>query len=89
MSRELGELAGFAQYPYRWRVATALLRQIDGESAGALELLDEAERVYDTDFSPEVRRVVGGAGSGPGGARGGSPTPSPGQGPGSSRPTMS
>ncbi len=56
VAMELGEQAGFPQHPYRWRVATALLARIDGDLATAVELLDQAERVYDTDFSPEVRR---------------------------------
>jgi LuxR family maltose regulon positive regulatory protein len=55
--RDLGEQAGTAQYPYRWRVAMALLLQADGDFAGAVTLLDEAERVYDTDFSPDIRPV--------------------------------
>jgi LuxR family transcriptional regulator, maltose regulon positive regulatory protein len=54
---ELGESAGLPQHPYRWRVALARLRVADGDPAGALELLDEAERVYVTDFSPPVHPI--------------------------------
>jgi LuxR family maltose regulon positive regulatory protein len=56
-ARDIGEEAGFGQHPYRWRVATARLRQAEGDLDGAVELLDEAEKVYDTDYSPEVQPV--------------------------------
>jgi LuxR family maltose regulon positive regulatory protein len=56
-SLELGEHAGLPQHAYRWRVAMARLRQAQGDLPGALELLDDAERVYDTDFSPAVRPI--------------------------------
>jgi LuxR family maltose regulon positive regulatory protein len=35
----------------------AEVRQLDGDTDGALVLLDEAERLHDTDFSPDVRPV--------------------------------
>ena len=57
-SRELGERAGLPQYPYRWRVAAAGLRRAEGDLAGAVELLDEAERLYAGDFFPDVRPVA-------------------------------
>ena len=56
-SAALGEHAGLPQHPYRWRVATARLLQADGDIDGALALLDEAERRYNTDFSPSVRPI--------------------------------
>jgi LuxR family transcriptional regulator, maltose regulon positive regulatory protein len=55
---ELGELNGLPQHPYRWRVARARLRVIDGDLAGAVALLEEAESVYVGDFSPDVRPVA-------------------------------
>jgi len=55
--KELGEHAGLPQNPYRWRVAMARIREAQGDLDGALELLNEAERVYDGDFSPDVRPV--------------------------------
>jgi len=55
--KELGEYAGLPQNPYRWRVAMARIRQAEGDLGGALELLNEAESVYDGDFSPNVRPV--------------------------------
>ena len=56
-SRELGEHTGLPQNPYRWRVAMAGVRESQGDLAGALTLLDEAQRVYMGDFSPNVRPV--------------------------------
>ena len=54
---ELGEHNGLPQHPYRWRVARARLREAEGDLAGAVALLEEAERVYVGDFSPNVRPV--------------------------------
>jgi LuxR family maltose regulon positive regulatory protein len=56
-SRELGEHAGLPQNPYRWRVALARVREAEGDLGGALELLNEADRLYVGDFSPNVRPV--------------------------------
>ena len=56
-AQELGEHAGLPQNQYRWRVAMARVRQAQGDLDGALELLDEAERVYVGDFFPNVRPV--------------------------------
>ena len=56
-SQELGEHRGLGQNPYRWRVAMARVRQAEGDPAGALTLLEEAQRVYMGDFSPNVRPV--------------------------------
>jgi LuxR family maltose regulon positive regulatory protein len=57
-SQELGEHSGFPQNRYRWRVAMARIREAQGELDGALELLDEAERLYRSDFSPNVRPIA-------------------------------
>jgi len=57
-STQLGEQAGLPQHPYRWRVALAGIRQAEGDLAAALDLLSEAEGVYNTDMSPPVRPVV-------------------------------
>jgi LuxR family maltose regulon positive regulatory protein len=57
-SQSLGELAGMPQNPYRWRAAMAHIRQAQGDLDGALQLLEEAERVYDGNFSPNVRPVA-------------------------------
>lgn len=57
-SKELGEGAGLPQNRYRWRVAMARLREVQGDLDGAISLLDEAERVYVGDFFPNVRPVA-------------------------------
>ena len=56
-ARDLGEENGLPQNPYRSRVAAARIRQAEGDPAAALELLTEADRLYATDFSPDVRPV--------------------------------
>ena len=57
-SQLLGDAMGMPQNPYRSRVAMARIREASGDLAGAAELLDEAERLYFGDFSPEVRPVA-------------------------------
>jgi LuxR family transcriptional regulator, maltose regulon positive regulatory protein len=52
-STELSERAGLLQNPYRWRVAIVRIREAEGDLVGALGLLDEAERLYVGDFSPD------------------------------------
>ncbi len=54
-SKELGELNGLPKNPYRWRVAMAQIRETQGDLDAALDLLDEAESLYMSDFSPNVR----------------------------------
>jgi len=54
----LGEHAGLEQNAYRWRVATARLRTAEGDLGGALDLLDEAESQYVSDFLPIVRPIA-------------------------------
>jgi LuxR family maltose regulon positive regulatory protein len=55
--QELGEHNGLPRHPYRWRVAMARVAEAEGNLAGALDLLDEAERRYVSDFFPNVRPV--------------------------------
>jgi LuxR family maltose regulon positive regulatory protein len=55
---DLGEHTGFPQNRYRWCVAMARIRQAQGDLDGALDLLDEAERRYTRDFSPNVRPIT-------------------------------
>jgi len=57
-SKEQGEHTGFPQNPYRWRVAMARIRQAEGDLEGALDLLREGERLYMSDFSPNVRPIA-------------------------------
>jgi LuxR family maltose regulon positive regulatory protein len=56
-SRGLGEHSALPQDPYRSRVALALIRQSEGDLDDALGLLEAAERLYDGDYSPDVRPV--------------------------------
>jgi LuxR family maltose regulon positive regulatory protein len=56
-AEELGEPTWLPQNPYRWRVAMARVREAQGDLDGALGLLEEAERVYMGDFSPNVRPI--------------------------------
>ena len=57
-SQELGEHTGLAQNRYRWRVAMARIREAQGDLDAALDLLHEAERVYTSDFFPNVRPIA-------------------------------
>lgn len=56
-SRDLGEHAGLPQNAYRWRVVMAQVCEAEGDAEAAIKLLDEAEHVYDGDFSPDVRPI--------------------------------
>jgi len=53
----LGEHAGLPQNPYRRRVAMARIRKAEGDLDGALNLLNDAERLYVSDFFPNVRPI--------------------------------
>ncbi len=55
---DLGEGAGLPQQPYRWRVAMADVRAAVGDWRAADALLEEADRLYNGDFSPNVRPVA-------------------------------
>ena len=57
-SLELGDHLALPQHAYRWRVLDARLRAARGDHAGALALLADAERRYDTDYSPKARPVT-------------------------------
>ena len=54
----LGDLAGLPQNRYRRRAALALIRAAQGDLSAALDLLDQAERLYAGDFSPNVRPIA-------------------------------
>ena len=57
-SEELGEQAAQGAYQYRWRIARARLKEVQGDLDGALDLLDEAEHVYTGGVVPDVRPVA-------------------------------
>lgn len=54
---EVGESLALPQFAYRWRVVDARIRSIGGDHERALQLLHEAERLYNTDYSPAVEPV--------------------------------
>ena len=56
-SRELGEHTGLPQNAYRWRMVMAQVCAAEGDWEAATDLLDEADRLYEGDFSPNVRPV--------------------------------
>ncbi len=58
LSRDLGDAAGLPQNPYRRRAAEARLLAAHGHRPAAIELLDQAERVYFGDFAPDVRPIA-------------------------------
>jgi len=55
--RRLGDELGFPREPYRWRVVRARILQALGDLDGALPLLAEAERLYLSEFSPDIHPV--------------------------------
>jgi len=57
-SKAQGEHTGLPQSHYRWYAAMAGIRQAEGDLNGALEQLNEAERLYMGDFSPNVRPIA-------------------------------
>jgi LuxR family maltose regulon positive regulatory protein len=57
-SQTLGELAGLPPNPYRWCAAMARIREAQGDPDGTLDLLDQAERLYDPAFAPNVRPIA-------------------------------
>jgi LuxR family maltose regulon positive regulatory protein len=57
-SDELGDLGGLAQNPYRWRVAMAQLRVSEGDADGALAFLQDAERVFVSEYYPVTRPLL-------------------------------
>jgi LuxR family maltose regulon positive regulatory protein len=57
-SKELGEYGGISENRYRWYVARARLEEARGDPDGALDLLDEAERLYIRSPDPYVRPIA-------------------------------
>ena len=57
-SEDLGEQAAQEAYQYRWRIFRARLKEDQGDLDGALDLLDQAERVFTGGVVPNVRPVA-------------------------------
>jgi len=55
-SSELGEQA-LIDWPYRWRLAQARLKEADGDLETALDLLDEARRLYVRTSMPDFQPI--------------------------------
>ena len=57
-SQELGDFAGLQQNPYRWCAAMSRIRETQRDLDGAFDLLDQAKRLYEGNFSPNVRPIT-------------------------------
>jgi LuxR family maltose regulon positive regulatory protein len=56
-ARELGEQTTLIDWPYRWHLAQARLKQDGGDLEAALTLLDEARRVFVRNPVPDTRPI--------------------------------
>jgi LuxR family maltose regulon positive regulatory protein len=56
-SRELGEQSTLPDWPYRWCLAQAQLKETGGDLEAALDLLDEAKRLYVRNTLPDIRPI--------------------------------
>jgi LuxR family maltose regulon positive regulatory protein len=56
-SRELGEQSTLIDWPYRWCLAQAQLQEAGGDLEAALDLLDEAKRLYVRSLVPDIRPI--------------------------------
>jgi LuxR family maltose regulon positive regulatory protein len=57
-SRQFGDENAMPQNAHRSRVAMARILEAEGDPDSALELLDEAERLYQSDFAPNLRPIA-------------------------------
>jgi LuxR family maltose regulon positive regulatory protein len=57
-SKELGEQAALPRWHFRWYLAQARAKEAQGDLAGALDLLNQAERQYVRGPVPDVRPVA-------------------------------
>jgi LuxR family maltose regulon positive regulatory protein len=57
-SKELGEQVELPDWQYRWCIAQARLKETLGDLDGALDLLDEAERLYVRTPLPDLRPIA-------------------------------
>ena len=56
-ARELGEQSTLVDWPYRWHIAQAHLKETGGDLEAALDLLDAAKRVYVRNPVPDTRPI--------------------------------
>jgi LuxR family transcriptional regulator, maltose regulon positive regulatory protein len=57
VAEELGRRTTLVDWPHRWHVAQARVKQDEGDYDAALELLDEAQRVYVKNPVPDLRPI--------------------------------
>jgi len=57
-SKELGENSGLPHWQYRWCIAHARIKEMEGNLDNALNLLDEADRLYIRGPVPDVRPIA-------------------------------
>ena len=55
--RELGEQTVLVDWPNRWCLAQARLKETQGDLEAALDLLDEAKRLYVRNLVPDIRPI--------------------------------
>ena len=56
-SEELGEQSALIDWPYRWRLAQARLKEAEGDLETALDLLEEARRLYVRTSVPDFQPI--------------------------------
>ena len=56
-SKELGEQTTLIDWPYRWHIAQAQLKETVGDMEAALDLLDEAKRLYVKNLVPDIQPI--------------------------------
>ncbi len=56
-SRELGEQTALVDWPNRWCLAQARLKETQGDLEASLDLLDEAKRLYVRTLVPDIRPI--------------------------------
>ncbi len=58
LAEELGELAGMPQNAHRSKVVAARIAAAEGDLDAAVDLLDEAERLYISDYFPDIQPIA-------------------------------
>ncbi len=57
-SKELGELVAFPAWQYRWCLAMARIKEVQGDLDAALKLLYDAENLEFAPFQPDIRPIA-------------------------------